>query len=82
MVRLPFDFFVDACENLVMADDVATPLNPPIAPVEKEKLEDALLDETPLDETPLDINVSQRSCEEKSSRIVVHTRIDHSAWDR
>ncbi len=32
LVQLPFDFFADASENLVMADDVATPLNPPVAP--------------------------------------------------
>ncbi len=36
--------FVDASENLVMADDVATPSDFPIAPVEKEELEEALLD--------------------------------------
>jgi hypothetical protein len=63
LVWLPFDFFVDVSENSVMADDVATPLNPLVAQVEKEKLEDTLLDETSLDETPLDeasldINVS------------------------
>jgi hypothetical protein len=40
--------FVNACEDSVMADDVVTPLNPPIAPVEEEELE----------ETPLDMNVS------------------------
>ncbi len=40
--------FVDASEILVMADDVATPLNPPVAPVEQEELEEA----------PLDVNVS------------------------
>jgi hypothetical protein len=34
LVQLPFKF-VDAGENLVMADDVATPSNPPIALVEK-----------------------------------------------
>jgi hypothetical protein len=48
-----FDYlsvFVEAGENLVMADDVATPSNPPIAPIEKEELE----------ETPFDVNVSQR----------------------
>jgi hypothetical protein len=68
-----FRFFVDASENLVMADDVATPSNPPIAPIEKEKLEDALhdeapLDKTPLDKAPLDINVNGRAkknCPEK-----------------
>jgi hypothetical protein len=36
--------FVDTCENLVMANDATTPLNPPVAPVEKEELEEALLD--------------------------------------
>jgi hypothetical protein len=46
--------FVDACENLIMADDVATPSNPPVAPIEKEELE-----ETPLNEAPLYMNVSQ-----------------------
>ncbi len=30
--------FVDAGENLVMADDVATPLNPLVSLVEKEKI--------------------------------------------
>jgi hypothetical protein len=46
--------FVDAGENLVMADDVATPLNPLVAPIEKEELEEA----------PLNMNVSKRSREE------------------
>jgi hypothetical protein len=41
--------FVNACENLVMADDVVKLSNPLVAPVEKEELE----------ETPLDVNVSQ-----------------------
>jgi hypothetical protein len=45
--------FVDAGEDLVMADDVATPSNPPISLVEKEELEEALLE----------VNVSQRSRE-------------------
>jgi hypothetical protein len=63
--------FVDAGENLIMADDVATTSNLPIAPIEKEKLEEA----------PLDANVSQWSCEEKPSRKVVHTRVDRSTWD-
>ncbi len=43
--------FVDASENLVIADDVATPSNPLVTPVEQEELE----------ETPLDVNVSQQS---------------------
>jgi hypothetical protein len=32
--------FVDAGENLVMADDVVMPLDSPIAPVENEELEE------------------------------------------
>jgi hypothetical protein len=64
-----------------MADDVATPSNPPVALVEKEKLEDALLDETPLDKTSLDINVFPWSGEEELFKRVVHTRVDRSAWD-
>jgi len=63
--------FVDAGESLVMADDVATPSNPPVSLIEKEKLE----------ETLLDMNVSQRSREEELSKRVVHTRVDRSAWD-
>jgi len=62
--------FVDVGENLVMADDVATPSNRLVSLVEKEKLE----------ETPFDVNVSQRSCEEEPSRKVVRTRVDHSTW--
>jgi len=46
-----------------MADDVATPLNPPVSLVEKEELEEA----------PLDVNVSQWSREEEPSRRVVRT---------
>ncbi len=53
-----FRFFVDVGENLVMADDVTMPSNPPVALVEKEKFEDAPLDEASLDEAPFDINVS------------------------
>jgi hypothetical protein len=70
-----FDYplvFVDAGENLIMADDVTMLSNPPIAPVEQENLEEA----------SLDVNVSQRSCEEKSSKRVVCTRVDCSIWDR
>jgi hypothetical protein len=54
--------FVDAGENLVMADDVITPSNPQVAPVKKEELKEASFDET-----LLDVNVSQRSCKEESS---------------
>jgi hypothetical protein len=46
-----------------MADDIAMPSNPLIAPIEKEEFE----------ETSLDVNVSQRSCKEKLSKIVVRT---------
>jgi len=63
--------FVDAGENLVMVDDVATPSNPRVAPIEQEELEEA----------PLDVNVSQRLREEESSRRMVRIRVDRSAWD-
>jgi hypothetical protein len=72
--------FVDVGDNLVMADDVATPSNPPIAAVDKEELEEATLDETPFDEIALEVNVSHQSREEKPSRRVVHTRVDRLAW--
>jgi hypothetical protein len=55
-----------------MADDVATPSNLPVAPVEEEELEEA----------PLNVIVSQQPCKEESFRRVVRTRIDRSAWDR
>ncbi len=61
--------FIDAGDNLVMADDVATPLNPPVTTVDKEELEEATLngtlfyevalDETPFDEVTFEVNVSQ-----------------------
>ncbi len=60
-----------------MADDVATPSEPLVAPVDKEELE-----ETPLDEVALEVNVSQQSREEKPSRKVVRTRVVRLAWDR
>jgi hypothetical protein len=63
--------FVDACEDSIMADDVAMPLNHLVAPIEKEELEKA----------PLDVNVSQRSHEEEPSKKMVHTRVDRLAWD-
>ncbi len=63
---------INAGVNLIMTNDVATPSNPPISPIEKEELE----------KTPLDMNVSQRSHEKESFRRVVHTRVDCSAWDR
>jgi len=69
IVSITLLVFVDINKNLVMADDVATPSNPPISLVEKEELEEALLN----------VNVSQWSCEKKPSRRVVHTRVDYSA---
>jgi hypothetical protein len=55
-----------------MADDDIMPSNPPIAPVQQEELEEALLD----------LNVSQRPREEEPPRRVVHTQVDRSVWDR
>ncbi len=60
-----------------MADDVATPLNAPVALVDKEELE-----EVPLDEVAFEVNVSQRLREEEPSRRVVRTRVARSVWDR
>jgi hypothetical protein len=54
-----------------MANDVATPSNPPVTPIEQEKLEKA----------PLDVIVFQRPHEEKPLRRVVRTRVDRSTWD-
>jgi hypothetical protein len=64
-----------------MADDVATPSNPRIALVDRDKLEEVTLNGTPLDEVALEVNVSQRPCEEEPSRRVVRTRVDRSVWD-
>jgi hypothetical protein len=64
--------FVDTCEILIMADDVATPSNPLAAPVKQEELK----------EVPLDVNVFQRPCKEEPSKRVVCTQVDRSAWDR
>jgi len=64
--------FVNAGENLIMADDVVTPSNPRVSQVEKQELKEA----------PLDVNVSQRSREEESSRRMVRIGVDRLAWDR
>jgi hypothetical protein len=64
--------FIDAGENLVMVDDVVTPSDSLVAPIEKEELEEVLLD----------MNVSQRLREEELSRRMMRTRIDRSTWDR
>ncbi len=58
--------------QLVMADDDATPSNPPVAPVQQEELEEA----------SFDLNVSQRPREEEPPRRVVRIRVDRSVWDR
>jgi hypothetical protein len=71
IVSATFLVFVDASENLVMADDVITPSNPLVSLVENEELE----------ETLFDVNVSQRSCKEEPSRKIVRTRVDHSTWN-
>ncbi len=63
--------FVDASEILVMVDDVVMPSNLLVAPVEQEKFKEMLFD----------VNVSQRPHEEKLSRRVVRTWVDHSTWD-
>ncbi len=55
-----------------MADDVATPSNPPVAPIQQEELE----------EVPLDLDVSQWLCEEEPPRRVVRTRVARLVWDR
>ncbi len=54
-----------------MADDDATPSNPPVAPVQQKELEEA----------PLDLNVFQRPRKEKPPRRVVRTRVARSVWD-
>ncbi len=41
-----------------MADDVVMPLNPPVAPIKQEELEEA----------PLDVNVFQRPRKEEPSK--------------
>jgi len=64
--------FVDASENLVMANNVATPSNPLVSLVKKEKLE----------ETRFDVNDFQRSHEEELSKKVVRTQVNRLAWDR
>jgi hypothetical protein len=64
--------FINAGENLVMVDDVVTPSDSLVAPIEKEELEEVLLD----------MNVSQRLREEELSRRMMRTRIDRSTWDR
>jgi hypothetical protein len=67
---LPFWFLLMQMQ-LVMADDDATPSNPPVAPVQQEELEEA----------PLDLNGSQRPREEELPKKVVRTRVDRSVWD-
>ncbi len=63
--------FVDAGEDLVMVNDVVTPSNPPVAPIEEEEFE----------ETLFDVNVSQQPCDKEPFEKMVRTQVDHSAWD-
>ncbi len=63
--------FVDAGENLVMVDDVATPSNPLGSLVENEELEEA----------SFNVNVSKRSHKKEPSRRMVRTWVNRSAWD-
>jgi hypothetical protein len=58
--------------QLIMADDDATPSNPPVAPVQQEELE----------KTSFALNVSQQPREEEPPRRVVRTQVDRSVWDR
>jgi hypothetical protein len=55
--------FVDASENSIMVDDVATPSNLLITLVEREELEKTLFD----------VNVSQQSCKKESSKKMLRT---------
>jgi hypothetical protein len=55
-----------------MADDDATPSNPPVAPIQQQELE----------ETQLDLDVSQRPRKEEPPKRVVRTRVARSVWDR
>jgi hypothetical protein len=48
------------------------PLNPLVALVQEEELE----------ETPLDVNVSQWPCDEELFEVVLRILVDLSAWDR
>ncbi len=57
MFLLPF-VFVDAGDNLVMADDVAMASNPPVVTIDKEELEEVTLDGTPFDKVVLEVNIS------------------------
>jgi hypothetical protein len=63
--------FIDACENLVMANDVVMPSNPPVTFVEEEELEKILFD----------LNVSQQSHDEELFERRVRTQVDCLAWD-
>ncbi len=54
-----------------MADDDATPSNPPVAPIQEE-----------LEEVSFALNVSQQLHEEEPPRRVVRTQVDRLVWDR
>jgi hypothetical protein len=62
--------FIDASENLIMANDVVMLSNLLYAPIEEEELK----------ETPFDVNVTQRSRKKKLSKRVVCTRVNWLTW--
>jgi hypothetical protein len=70
IVSAIFLVFVNANEDSIMVDDVVMP-NPPVAPIEEEKLEEA----------SFDMNVSQRSQEKELSKRMVRIQVDYLAWD-
>jgi hypothetical protein len=63
--------FFNASEDLVMANDVVTPSNPPITLVEEEELA----------KTSLDVNVSQCSHDKEMFQKVVCIQVNNSMWD-
>ncbi len=60
--------FIYASEDSIIVEYDVTLSNPPIALVKKEELKKYYL-------------MWMWSCEEESSRGMMHTRIDRSAWD-
>jgi hypothetical protein len=74
--------FIDAGDNLVMADDVTTPSNPPVVTVDKEELQEVTFDRTLFDKVTFEVNVSQQLRKKEPSKRVVRIQVDRSAWDR
>jgi len=63
--------FIDVGEDLIMVNDVDTPSNPLVVPIEEEKLE----------ETSFDVNFYQWSNKKKLSKKMVRTQVNCLAWD-